>query len=113
MDTEDGAVDAGQVTVIVIVIVDKKSVFVDELNGGGADREEKEANEWASRTLVPRREWEEFIATSPRSKLAVRTFAEGQGIAPGIVVGMLQHEGLLPWTHLNGLKVRLEWQEAE
>ena len=111
MDTEDGAVDAGQVT--VIVIVDKKSVFVDELNGGGAGREEKEANEWASRTLVPRREWEEFIATSPRSKHAVRTFAEGQGIAPGIVVGMLQHQGLLPWAHLKGLKVRLEWQEAE
>ena len=96
-----------------VLLHSKKSVFVDELNGGGADRKEKEANEWASRTLVPRREWEEFIATSPRSKLAVRTFAEGQGIAPGIVVGMLQHQGLLPWTHLNGLKVRLEWQEAE
>ena len=96
-----------------VLLHSKKSVFVDELNGGGAGREEKEANEWASRTLVPRREWEEFIATSSRSKLAVRTFAEGQGIAPGIVVGMLQHQGLLPWTHLNGLKVRLEWQEAE
>ena len=92
----------------------KKSVFVDEVNnGGGADLEEKEANEWASKILVPRREWKEFIATSPRSQLAVRTFAERQGVAPGIVVGMLQHEGLLPWTHLNGLKVRLEWQEAE
>ena len=96
-----------------VLLHSKKSVFVDELNGGGADLEEKEANEWASRILVPRREWEEFIATSPRSKLAVRTFAERQGIAPGIVVGMLQHEGLLPWTHLNGLKVRLKWQEAE
>ena len=96
-----------------VLLHSKKSVFVDEVNGGGADLEEKEANEWASKTLVPRREWREFIATSPRSQLAVRTFAEGQGIAPGIVVGMLQHEGLLPWTHLNGLKVRLEWQEAE
>ena len=27
------------------------------------------------------------------------------GIAPGIVVGRLQHEGWLPRTHLNGLKV--------
>ena len=96
-----------------VLLHSKKSVFVDEFNGGGIELEEKEANEWASRTLVPRREWKEFIATSPRSKLAVRTFAERQGIAPGIVVGMLQHEGLLPWTHLNGLKVRLKWQEAE
>ena len=97
-----------------VLLHSKKSVFVDELNGGGVDlEEEKEANEWASRTLVPRREWEAFIATSPRSALAVRTFAEQQEIAPGIVVGMLQHEGLLPWTHLNGLKVRLRWREDE
>ena len=95
-----------------VLLHSKKSVFVDEINGGGTDIEE-EANEWASRTLVPPREWERFIATSPRSKLAVRTFAEQQGIAPGIVVGMLQHEGRLPCTHLNGLKVRLKWQEAE
>lgn len=95
-----------------VLLHSKKSVFVDEVNGDGNDLE-AEANEWASRTLVPRREWKRFIATSPRSRLAVQTFAEQQGIAPGIVVGMLQHEGLLPWTHLNGLKVRLEWKEAE
>ena len=95
-----------------VLLHSKKSVFVDEVNGGGTDLE-AEANEWASRTLVPRREWKRFIATSPRSRVAVETFAEQQGIAPGIVVGMLQHEGLLPWTHLNGLKVRLEWREAE
>ena len=32
-----------------------------------------------------------------------------RGIAPGIVVGRLQHEGQLPWNHLNHLKLRLEW----
>ena len=26
-----------------------------------------------------------------------------------IVVGSLQHEGLLPWNHLNDLKARLQW----
>ena len=96
-----------------VLLHSKKGVFVDEVNGGGSGREEEEANEWASNTLVPRREWKRFIAASPRSKRAVRTFAEQQGVAPGIVVGMLQHEGRIPWTHLNGLKVRLKWREAE
>ena len=95
-----------------VLLHSKKSVFVDEVNGE-ANGLEAEADEWASRTLVPPGEWKRFVATSPRSKRAVRTFAEGQGIAPGIVVGMLQHEGCIPWTHLNGLKVRLKWQEAE
>jgi hypothetical protein len=44
--------------------------------------------------------------------MAVRQFAAEQGLAPGIIVGMLQHAGYLPWTHLNGLKVRLDWQGA-
>ena len=90
-----------------ILLHSKKNVFVDEVAGNGTDIEE-EANRWAARTLVPPREWGRFVATSPRRKLAVQAFADQQGIAPGIVVGMLQHEGVIPWSHLNGLKVKLE-----
>ena len=95
-----------------ILLHSKKGVFVDGVNDEAVDLE-AEANEWASNTLVPRSYWERFAATSPRSALVVRTFADEQGIAPGIVVGMLQHTGYLPWTHLNGLKVRLKWEKAE
>ncbi len=84
----------------------KKAVFVDGANGGAASLE-TEADEWASDTLIPRRAWERFVATTPRRADTVRAFADEQGIAPGIVVGMLQHRGLLPWTHLNGLKIGL------
>ena len=92
-----------------ILLHSKKGIFVDEANGNDAELE-AEANEWASRTLIPKRAWEQFIATSPRSAHVVMEFAHEQAIAPGIVVGMLQHERLLPWTHLNGLKVRLNWK---
>jgi addiction module HigA family antidote len=88
----------------------KKSVYVDEVNGGDADLE-AEANYWAANALVPRSAWERFVDDSPRSERVVRAFAEEQGIAPGIVVGMLQHGGHLPWTHLNGLKVRYRWRD--
>ena len=92
-----------------ILLHSKKSIFVDETNGDDAELE-AEANEWASNALIPMRAWQRFVATSPRSANAVAAFADEQGIAPGIVVGMLQHKGLLPWTHLNGLKVRLTWK---
>ena len=95
-----------------VLLHSKKGVFVDEANGGDAELE-AEANRWAANTLIPRRVWDRFVATSPRSKHAVRTFSDEQGIAPGIVVGMLQREGLLPWTHLNGLKVRFAWDAIE
>ena len=94
-----------------ILLHSKKNVFVDEVAGNGTDIEE-EANRWAAKILVPPRAWRRFVATSPRRKLAVQAFADQQGIAPGIVVGMLQHEGVIPWSHLNGLKVRLEWRDV-
>jgi HTH-type transcriptional regulator/antitoxin HigA len=93
-----------------ILLHSKKNVFVDEVNGGNA-KLEAEANAWCANTLVPRAAWEQFAQSSPRSEFAVRTFAEEQGISPGIVVGMLQHQGVLPWTHLNRLKVRLTWKD--
>lgn len=95
-----------------ILLHSKKNVFVDDMNDGDADFE-IEANEWASNMLVHRNHWERFVATCPLSRRAIRAFADEQGIAPGLVVGMLQHGGRLPWTHLNALKVRLGWRQAE
>lgn len=86
-----------------ILLHSKKSVFVDE-RGGDAAGLEAEANEWASNTIVPQRAWEPFVAASLFSEQAVRAFADEQGIAPGIVVGRLQHKRLVPWTRLNGAR---------
>lgn len=95
-----------------ILLHSKKHAFVDGARRS-AEGIEAEANAWASDTLVSRREWERFVALAPRSKREVIAFADRQGIAPGIVVGMLQHDGVLPWTHMNDLKARLEWAERK
>ncbi len=83
---------------------------VDEKN---REREEREADQFAADTLIDRREWQEFIArregacTPPyRTKEAIERFASRVGIAPGIVVGRLQQEKLLPLDHCNDLKRR-------
>ena len=92
-----------------ILLHSKKGIFVEGANTIGAELE-AEADEWASGTLISRNAWQRFVAPSPRSARAVREFADEQGVAPGIVVGMLQNKGILPSTHLNGLKVRSSWK---
>ena len=93
-----------------LLLHSKKTIFTDSRNGESTDIE-VEADTWASNKLIPRSSWNRFIATSLFNKAAIQSFAEEQGIAPGIVVGALQHEGHIPWSHMNGLKVRLEWKQ--
>lgn len=88
----------------------KKHIYVDSNQGTNTDSE-AEADEWASNFLLSPEEWERFSFTSRFSKSAVCRFAADQGIAPGIVVGRLQHEKLIRWQNLNDLKVKLEWRE--
>ena len=86
--------------------------FLDDENGVG-DGPEQEADAWAEEILVGRDRFRNFVACRPRSESDVRDFASQVGLHPGIVVGMLQHEGVLPYTHLNGLKARFEWNDEE
>jgi len=70
-------------------------------------QEEGEADAFARDFLIPPAAATQLAGM--RSEAAVRQAAEQIGIAPGIVVGRMQKEGWLPWTHLNGLKVRYTW----
>ena len=67
---------------------------------------EKEADQFAKDLLIPAKEYEKFIADTIFSEQRVRDFATFINIHPGIIVGRLQKEGLLPYTHLNKLKQR-------
>lgn len=80
-----------------------------ELNQEEGRAEEAEADRFAASLLIPPKHHRELFSLGPNKRKVV-AFAETIGIAPGIVVGRLQHEGLVPYTHLNGLKVRYTWQ---
>jgi len=82
--------------------------FVDDDKAVGSEVE-KEADDWAEDQLVGGQRLRSFIASRPKSKAQVRRFATSVGVHPGIVVGMLQHHGALPWSHLNDLKDRFEF----
>ena len=56
--------------------------------------------------------WEDWqrIATSPLTEASILYWADRLRIAPGIIVGRLQNEGVIPWkSALNRLKIRYEW----
>ena len=92
-----------------ILLHGKKHIFVDKGNGERTN-EDKEADRWASDFLLPHADWNEFVDAGRFSARSVQQFARRQNVAPGIVVGRLQHEGAIPWSHLNDLKVELEWR---
>ena len=93
-----------------ILLHSKKTVFLDGTNGGEDDIE-VEANDWAANFLVPCTDLQRFIDIGVYRSANIRQFADEQGVAPGIVVGSLQHRGLLPWNRLNALKARLRWAD--
>jgi HTH-type transcriptional regulator / antitoxin HigA len=74
------------------------------------DPREQNANRFAATLLIPESCEEELQGLF--SHEAVETFAAQIGIAPGIVVGRLQCEGIIPYSNLNKLKVPLHWAES-
>ena len=94
-----------------ILLHGKRRVFLEDSRTTNAH--EKEANAFAANTLIPSATLREFQRRGDISRAAIRKFAEGLGISPGIVVGRLQHEGVLPYSHCNDLKRRFELVERE
>jgi plasmid maintenance system antidote protein VapI len=85
--------------------------FFLEESGAPATAQENEANDFAVRTLIPAEEEAAMLRLPAKSEAVIR-FATRIGIAPGIVVGQLQHRGRLPQNYLNGLKRHFEWDET-
>lgn len=81
----------------------KKQIFLDEVNMDLTE-EEKEADQIAANMLVPDSIYREFIYLRKFFRQDIINLAKKVGIAPGIVVGRLQHDGLIPYEWHNNLK---------
>jgi addiction module HigA family antidote len=85
----------------------KKLLFV-EVDNRIDSEDEDQADAFAGSWLISSTDAAQ-LSSVPRTIQGVQAFAKRIGIAPGIVVGRMQKDALLPWTHLNGLKVRYQW----
>ncbi len=74
---------------------------------GGSDRVESVANRRAGDWLVDPEKYREFVAARRGrfSAGAVHTFAASIGRHPGIIVGRLQHEELIPYSSFRNVLV--------
>lgn len=91
-----------------ILLHGKKETFLEGM--GLDDEKEQEANAFSARTLIKRSEFNALISRSDFSHTAIQQFASAQGISPGIVVGQLQHHGVIPFrSRAQSLKVRYRW----
>ncbi len=87
----------------------KKSVFLDDYDHNLIEsKEEREANAWTGNILIPSARAGDLALL--KSKAAVKDYALRIGLHPGIVVGRLQHDGLIPHSWMNDLKVSFRFK---
>jgi addiction module HigA family antidote len=90
-----------------ILLHGKKEVFIEDSES--QTEKEVEANRFAAHFLIPNRDWTSFVSANQyQNETSLKAFAKKQGISPAIVVGRLQHEGLIPHSHHNGLRRRFK-----
>lgn len=80
---------------------------VGQINGI-SDEDERAADTWSEETLINKKEFNAFIKEKDYTEQSIIRFAKEQGIAPGIVVGRMQIEGIIKYSVLNKLKEKYE-----
>ncbi len=75
--------------------------------------DEERVDRFACDFLIPPDAYRKFVAVAMFSEAAVTIFSRKIGIAPGIVVGRLQHDSHVPYNSvLNHLKRSVEFSEV-
>jgi addiction module HigA family antidote len=82
----------------------RKDIFL-ESNDSDPEKKEEEANLFAQKMLIPQTRYAQFLQSGIPTLTHIKTFAQEISIAPGIVVGRLQKEKIIPWSMGNNLKV--------
>lgn len=89
----------------------RKEVFLEQLKGYELNEvKEKEADAFSANQLIPQSKYERWrMGCTFFDERLIQTFAHEVGIHPGIVVGRLQHDGLLNPAFQNELKVSVRF----
>ena len=87
------------------IVAGHRGIYLDNLDKLEENSEEKKADKLARNWLIKEEALQLFInQTKPKfSKKAIINFAKTQNRHPGIILGRLQHEGLVPYQNLRVL----------
>ena len=92
------------------LLLHEASSFVDVEGMEGADPYEEEANDFAANLIVPKIREAELMSLNPDDD-SIRRFAVSLGVAPGLILGQLQHRGVIPPGALNRLRRNWTWDQ--
>lgn len=93
-----------------ILLHGKRDVFL-ETNGHGRSKEAA-ADNFAVQQLLGRNGLERLLASGKHTRESLKAYAAGIDIAPGVVVGLLQHRGALAHSEFNDLKRLFRLKDA-
>ena len=76
---------------------------------GTSDNDEKDADSFARETLIPSKNIKSFVRNGVYNTDSLKFFAKHIGIDVGILVGRLQHDGIIKYNQFNDLKTKYEF----
>lgn len=90
------------------IIAGHEGLYLDNLDEQNGNKAESEASRMAQDWLIDPEAFARFVAANQPyfSSSVVRAFAERQGRHPGIIVGRLQYEKLVPYQNLRSWLVK-------
>jgi hypothetical protein len=91
-----------------VILHRRRDIFIDFAKQT-RDKEETEANRFAADYLIPPLAYERFTNRGNYAESAVVHFAREVGVAPGVVVGRLQHDDKIEFNQLNHLRRKVGW----
>lgn len=93
-----------------LIMHGNKITFVEGLQAEKDQEEEEEANLFSSEVLIPH-EMQPTLYTLKSDTKKIVSFASQAGVSPGIVVGQMQHRGIIAFSYLNSFKRRYNWND--
>jgi HTH-type transcriptional regulator/antitoxin HigA len=92
-----------------LLLDDRRRARISDLDGDPAT--EARADRFAADLLIPPDTYGDFVSAGRPAKATVGAFAARIGVAPSVVVGRLQWDGVIQHSWMNDLKSKLEWAE--
>ena len=82
-----------------ILLHGKKDIFLENIEYSEKDKQkEKEADNFAIKWTLTAEEQQEILDAAPLTEEAIKSFAKKFNTHPAIIIGRLQHDGLVPYS---------------
>ena len=85
----------------------KTSIIIEE---DSEKEHEKKADSFAAKILIPNELYNTFVKTKNISEEEIEKFSKKVNIAPGIVVGRLQHDKVISYKSFNNFKIKYKME---